>query len=333
LRLFVGFLRLLAGLFVVVVGLPPVLALFGFAVPLLDLLNHGQSVWFIGTLVGLIFVLLLHMGRLGLSLAAIGFLASAWTFVPEWASSLPPRPLASAGTTVLKVMTHNIFGMNYDMERMARAIAEENPDIIALQEFFPPQAKGLSPLLAADYPYSVHCFGGKRANLALFSKFPFDEEMTPDDCPSDASSTRRTGLIIAVFKLADGSHFSVMTTHMDWPYPIERQAEEFAAVEQIAKEVEGPLILVGDFNSTPWSYALKGFEADTGLRRETRNLVSFPTIFTLDHLVPAMPILPLDQVFQRGIVVHELHTGHPTGSDHLPVFFTFSLAKEQNGVR
>lgn len=35
--------------------------------------------------------------------------------------------------------------------------------------------------------------------------------------------------------------------------------------------------------------------------------------------------LPLDQVFDRGISVHELHTGPHTGSDHLPVVFSLSI--------
>jgi endonuclease/exonuclease/phosphatase (EEP) superfamily protein YafD len=39
-----------------------------------------------------------------------------------------------------------------------------------------------------------------------------------------------------------------------------------------------------------------------------------------------LPFLPLDQVFERGVSVHELHVGGDTGSDHLPVAFRFSVA-------
>jgi endonuclease/exonuclease/phosphatase (EEP) superfamily protein YafD len=79
---------------------------------------------------------------------------------------------------------------------------------------------------------------------------------------------------------------------------------------------------------------MKGFEAATGFRRETRNLLTFPELFTVprrisrDGFVHTTPFLPLDQVFQRGITVTDLHRGPQTGSDHLPVVFTFAVAKQ-----
>jgi len=79
---------------------------------------------------------------------------------------------------------------------------------------------------------------------------------------------------------------------------------------------------------------MKGFEAATGMRRETRNLITFPELFTVpprisrDELLHTEPFLPLDQVFQRGVTVTELHRGPQTGSDHLPVVFTFAVPKD-----
>ena len=332
-RLIVWLLRLLAGLLIVVTALPALLALFGFAVPVLDVLNHLQLVLFFGTLIGLLAAPILRMGRVATVLALLGFVASAWIFVPEWTSSFAARPAPPTdGRPVLRLMTHNMFGLNYDMTRMAAAIKAENPDIVALQEYFPEQTP-LDALLKPDYPYSVRCQGGKRANLGLYSKIPFDKEMSAADCPSDAFGKQRTAHIIAGFTLSDGTHFSVMTTHMDWPFPTERQADEFAAAEAAANAVTGPLLVVGDFNSTPWSYAMKGFEVATGLRRETRAVITFPELFTVPSrlvrggLLHTEPFLPLDQVFERGMEVSELHRGEPTGSDHLPVIFSFSVAK------
>ena len=130
-------------------------------------------------------------------LVALGFAASAWTFVPEYLSSLPTRPTANGPT--LKLMTHNVFGLNYDMDKLAGVILAEAPDIVALQEYFPEQTR-LDALLKPDYPYAVRCQGGKRANIALYSKIPFDREMPPGDCPDDAYGTQRTAHIIAGFE-------------------------------------------------------------------------------------------------------------------------------------
>lgn len=323
-RLVLRLLRLFAALLILATAVPALLAILGSWVPFFDLFNHLQLLLVFGTLAATAAALLL-MRRWWRVLAVLGLAASAFTFVPEWLSSLAPRQPVSDVTTI-KVMTHNIFGLNYDMDRVDAAIRNEDPDIVALQEFFPEQA-GLGDLLRIRYPYSVRCQGGKRANLGLYSKLPFSLEMVAGECPDDAHGVQRTAHIIARFTLSTGVSFSLMTTHMDWPYPLERQREEFAAAAQLANSVAGPLVVVGDFNSTPWSFTMKAFEATTGLKRETRNLVTFPELFTTPSgLVRLAPFLPLDHVFQRGLIVSELHAGGQTGSDHLPVIFTMSVA-------
>jgi len=325
LQFILGLLRLLVALLILATALPAILALLGFVVPALDILNHLQLLLFFGTLGAAIAALLFGMARWWKILAVMGWLSSGWLFVPEWLSSLSPRQAVSDVTT-LKVMTHNVFGLNYDMARVDAAIRVEDPDIVALQEYFPEQ-EGLGALLRDRYPYSAVCRGGKRANLGLYSKIPFDREMSEADCPSNAQGTQRTAHILVGFRLSTGATFSLMTTHLDWPVPIERQREEFVAVAEAAFAITGPLIVVGDFNSTPWSYAMKSFEAATGLKRETRNLVTYPKLFTVPgRLLPLEPFLPLDHVFQRGMIVSELHVGAETGSDHLPVIFTFSVS-------
>jgi len=203
-----------------------------------------------------------------------------------------------------------------------------------LQEYFPEQREPLDPLLRPAYPYSVYCVGGKRANIAIYSKLPF-EQVKDGDCTQDPVAAGRTAHILVRFKLANGAQFAVLTTHFDWPFPIERQAQQRQTIIDAVRGVSEPLLVVGDFNSTPWSYAMKGFEAATALRRETRVPLTYPMMITVpsrisrDNLLRTLPFLPLDQVFERGIAVHELHVGAPTGSDHLPVFFRFSVPPTQ----
>jgi endonuclease/exonuclease/phosphatase (EEP) superfamily protein YafD len=324
LRFLLSIARTFTALLVLTTAIPALAALLGFAIPQFDLFNHLQVLLFFGTMTGLVLALLFRVQRIGKVLASLGFVASALIFMPEYLSSLEGRP-APTGAATVRVMTHNIFGLNIDMARVASVIQKENPDIIAFQEYFPEQANALHALLTSSYPYSVHCAGGKRANLALYAKLPFQLEMAPADCPSNAYGLQRTAHIIARFTEPNGSQFSVMTTHMDWPFPIERQRTEFEAAEANANAVKGPLVVVGDFNSTPWSYAMKSFESVTGLHRETRNLITYPKLFTLGELVRTQPFLALDQVFERGLSVTELHRGPETGSDHLPVIFTFEV--------
>lgn len=323
--------RLGAALFALGMATLALCAFFGFLVPEFDLLNHGQPFLFAGTLAGLLLVLvLLGRGRAkamvaGLTLA--GLAASSAIYLPEALAGRAPSgvPLDD-GRTVVRIMTHNVFGRNYDMDRVVAVIAAENPDIVAFQEFFPEQRGALTPLLARTYPYSVNCRGGKRANLALFSRIPFTQG-DANACPDDAYGRQRTAHILAAFTLSDGTRFSLMTTHLDWPYPIARQAAQMVELSEAAKAIDGPLIVMGDFNSTPWSYALRRFAETAGLTRWTRDLWTYPMRFSIKGWRDTLPFLPLDQVFSRGMDIYNVATTAPTGSDHLPVVFEASVGR------
>lgn len=304
------------------------LALFGFAVPELDLLNHAQVFLWLGTAIGLALVTVLLRDK-ARSYALIyvfsGLAASSTVMAPEIIEAMQPRPPAPASGT-LTMMTHNVFGLNYDMEKVTRAIRAADPDIIVLQEYFGEQASGLHPLLVGTYPYFVRCRGGKRANLGLYSRLPF-EQVQDGACPDDVYGTTRTAHIQVRVALPDGRSFSVVTTHMDWPLPIARQREQLQTLSTVLDGIEGPVILAGDFNSTPWSYELRNFVRDNGLHRETMNLPTYPlTWYYLGDWRDTLPFLPLDHVMTRdGIVVHTLGPGVETASDHLPVVFSFSV--------
>ena len=305
-----------------------ILALFGFASPELDLLNHAQIFLLPGCLIGLAIVALLLRGMrrsVAMIVMLVGVAASANVMLPEFVGSMQKRPAAPAVGTV-RMMTHNLFGMNYEMEKVTAAILAEDPDIIVLQEYFGEQATDLHPLLLARYPFFVRCRGGKRANLGLYSRMPF-EQVDDGACPNNAYGTTRTAHILATFQTEDGKPFSVITTHMDWPIPITRQHEQLNALSAVVDKIEGPMILAGDFNSTPWSYALRDFVVRNGFRRETMNLFTFPmSWYYFRAWRDTLPFLPLDHVMTRGgVTVHEIGIGRATASDHLPVVFTFSL--------
>ncbi|MCS6761764.1 MAG: endonuclease/exonuclease/phosphatase family protein [Candidatus Devosia symbiotica] len=302
--------------------------LFGFAMPVLDLLNHAQILLFPTTLVGLAIVALALRGALrsvAVIYAFVGFATSANVIVPEFVAALRARLVAPTTQTV-KMMTHNLFGLNYDMAQVVAAFRSEDTDIIVLQEYFGEQTSDLHSRLLKDYPYFVRCRGGKRANLGLYSRIPF-EQVQDHACPDNAYVMNRTGHILVRFTVPGDKPFSVLTTHMDWPLPVARQREQLAALSAVVADIEGPLIVAGDFNSTPWSYALRDFVASNGLVRETVNLVTYPMrFFYFDAWRDMIPFLPLDHVMTRGgVVVYELHAGHRTASDHLPVVFSFSV--------
>lgn len=332
-RGFFGVVR--AGLALGVCGLAgmAILAAFGFASPILDVFNHIQAVLFIGCALGLFVAPL--AGRtprrraLLLALAGTGLACSALIVVPEIVAGLEPRPARPTdGRPVIRLMTNNVFALNLDMQRLAGVIAAEKPDIVVLQEFFDDQAGLLMPLIGKDYPYRAECRGGKRANMALYARLPFTQ-VQDGGCPDDIYSDQRIAHLIAQFTLPDGTAFSVMTTHLDWPAPkIARQQGEFAALAELVAAHPEPLILVGDFNSASWSYALRDFAAATHLDRQDHALLTYPLLWWyFGAWRPTLPFLPLDHIFTKGpVIAHDVHMAAQTGSDHLPLVMDFSVA-------
>ena len=164
----VKFARLCVAAAATGVSLLSILAFFGFASPVLDLINHAQLFLFFGTLISLLLApALMGFGlfrRLLLAVTATAFLLSALIVVPETVAAFAPRPPPSDGSRVVRVVTHNLFGMNYDMARVAAEFRKADPDIIALQEYFSDQREQLHELLIPDYPYFLLCAGERRAN-------------------------------------------------------------------------------------------------------------------------------------------------------------------------
>ncbi len=326
-------------------------AFFGFASPLLDTLNHFQPFLFAGTFVALVVALLgfrAHPWRKKVvALASVGFLSSAVIVVPELVSSWVGRSAPSPEQKTIKLLSHNLFGVNWQMELVAEEIAAEDPDILAFQEYFSGQYSRLHGMLIKDYPYFFRCGGGRRAFVAIYAKWPF-ELTNASSCPRNVPlRSDALGRIAARFALEDGRTFSVMTTQLNWPIQVsplfneemnlperlgatyERQERELAELAGAVRSMEDPLVLAGDFNSTPWSYALRRFVSEAGLTRQTRNMMTYPTIFYLGDWVQTLPFLPIDHMMSSpGIVVHSIRTGPPAGSDHLSLIAEFSVSGE-----
>lgn len=309
-----------------------IMGVFGFLFPALDLFNHVQPVLFFG-LIALLVTAPLFVRRqvarsLALAVAATGLVASSAIYVPEFVARLMPRETPPDAARIYTLMTFNVFGRNEEPESIVANVAAENPDILALQEYSPYVRKVIHPLLTELYPHFQYCAGGQRAFVGLYSKLPF-EPLDVDACSSSIINTDRTARIMVRFETETGPDFSLATTHNDWPAPITRQVEQFATLRDSLASVAPPVILVGDFNSTPWSYALRNFVSEAGLVRHTHNLPTFPTLwYYLGDWRSTMPILPIDHVMTRGaIAIHSLVTGEPSGSDHLPIIVRFSVSE------
>jgi endonuclease/exonuclease/phosphatase (EEP) superfamily protein YafD len=116
----------------------------------------------------------------------------------------------------------------------------------------------------------------------------------------------------------DGRAFTVAGTHLDRP-PTRRHLRQIASLPAMVASLEAPIVLVGDFNATPWSYALTRVIGETGLAPLAGLRPTWPA-----HL--GWPQLPIDHVLVSGEWrLLSAERGPYAGSDHRPVIARLAL--------
>jgi endonuclease/exonuclease/phosphatase (EEP) superfamily protein YafD len=224
---------------------------------------------------------------------------------------LPPdaavvaKVAARTSTQGMTVLALNAWDELRDTRGIAGYLATRPADVVVLTEF----GEGKAPLLGelrAAYPYQASCADGWHCSLALLSRLPLEASgigRIPGSGPD------------FVWARLDGG-LTIVGTHVHRPSRSPRlHARQMATLAQFLGRIDGPVVLAGDLNASPWSNAFRRLRGATGL---TPTSVLTPTW-------PAWP-LPLPQVALDHILVSpELAvtaagTGPTVGSDHLPVW-------------
>ena len=251
-----------------------------------------------------------------------------------WCCAAPPlaaQPtltrVAHASTQSLSVLALNAWHAHGDVPRLARYLATAPADVIVLSEFGPDKRAMLAGLKAA-YPFQVDCADRWFCSLALLSRLPFeaagigrmaDEQVAaPGDMPDFVWA-----------KL--GSSLTVIGTHLHRPSrdPWLHQ-RQVTALAQLVRHIDGPLVLAGDLNTSPWSSAFRKLRAATGLAPASILMPTWPA-WPL-----ALPQVALDHILvSPELAVAAAGTGPAVGSDHLPVWAQIDrrpVALERGGV-
>ncbi|MGQ9500944.1 MAG: endonuclease/exonuclease/phosphatase family protein [Anaerolineae bacterium] len=254
-------------------------------------------------------------------------------FLVRFWSVLLPRierssAIANASTAPLRVMTFNAHYANEDVAGVVRLIYTESPDLVAFQEFTHPFAGKLITELAAVYPYTLldHT---EWPRLGLISRYP----LIALPVPPDAWRTQTARWITPEGEVIVWNvHSSPSLSQRGW----ERQRQTFLAIVREVKVISGPVIVLGDFNTTDQAqnYQLLaehltdvhraiGWGFGFTFPRRWRDSSPLP----LDRLA-LIPILRIDHIFVNQHWLPEEINVLPEGpgSDHLPVVATLRRA-------
>ena len=260
-------------------------------------------------LVGLVmprFKVLTAVALIGLSVAGIG----AWARWPGEGNQLAQGQ--GPGMRQLRIMSFNSWLANRDWRAVANEIRARNPDIVTLVEF----DRYKHPLLKAlkrDWPYQADCNTVRYCHMAVLSKIPFKRVK---------SRTRWSGPPYMRIEYGPQlSNLRVFAIHTIRPPFFNAHLKQVRALSGEINRVKGMKIVMGDFNSTPFSRTLADFAAKTGLTRITSK-PSWPS------LAAGLPQIAIDHIFLTPDIkiVRYGYLGASAGSDHFPVNAVVNVA-------
>src|SRR6267143_6562288 len=174
------------------------------------------------------------------------------------AARISVEPLRSR---TLRVMTYNIHvgvGMDkkLDLARIAGVINAQHPDIVGLQEVDRgvertqriDEIAEIARMTKMDYAFAFNLrYQGGQYGVAILSSFPI--MATDHRLYKNTREAERRGFIRAEV-IVDGRVLNFVTTHLDYQYDDGRLFEAQQLLRAL-KDVQGPLVIVGDFNDIP----------------------------------------------------------------------------------
>jgi endonuclease/exonuclease/phosphatase (EEP) superfamily protein YafD len=286
--------------------------------PRLDILAHFAPLWLLGATLALTYALTLATPNLRLligTLGAVGMLAAGALIVPELVRPMSPKAPRDASHQI-KIIQFNAWRKNPDVERTADWLVAQNPDVIAVEEMSP----RLGEAILRRRHYSVAHGIGQVTILSRSDPLPATFSLGPnwEELP---------GISRARLPAPDGGAYDVVGVHYLWPTVPFQLKQRAAMVQVVGRADHKRLIVVGDFNLTPWSFALRRQDGQFGLERRTHALFTWPVRpFARGRLRAPVPFLPLDQVYAgsdwRTVSITR---GPKLGSDHLPVVVVLAL--------
>ena len=219
----------------------------------------------------------------------------------------------------------------FDLERLAGVINAQRPDLVAVQEVDVKtrrsdgvdQAAELARLTGMHYFFGkfMDYNGGEYGQMVL-SKYPI---VRGRNLPLPAGPEPRTAVVVEVdIELAGdaGAQRLVFVGNHFYASEEERSAQASRLVELLAEEIEAgvPIVLAGDFNSTPGSkpMAILGKHwVDPTLEQHRHTWPSVEPRVEIDHILYA----PAGRFnFVKSKVVVE-----KVASDHRPVLTVLEL--------
>jgi endonuclease/exonuclease/phosphatase (EEP) superfamily protein YafD len=249
-----------------------------------ELTTHFRVQYLALTAVVLLVAAMRRRWRTVTLLAAAGAVSAVYVvpYLPR-----PPAPEASAVSSAgpLTVLTVNVSYRQFLPRRLLELVREADPDVVVVQELTPHAERVLADLDNA-FPHYRKFPADRQYGIGLWSKHELESAAT--------IALGRLPAIEARVRAPSGS-FTVIGVHLSAPVTRRRAAARNQQLNELAARstaVDGPLIVAGDFNATPYSPYFTEWLEKTNLTDSRRGRTLSPSWPTMLPLVG----IPIDHV-------------------------------------
>ena len=220
----------------------------------------------------------------------------------------------------LRFMSMNVYTQNRQYEQVLGCIRAESPDVLFVMEVNRAWMEQLD-CLRSDYPYFVAEPRSDNFGVAFFSKVPVEPLQIRSIGDSEIPS-------VVASLLLDQQTLTVIGTHPLPPvssgYALERNRQLDAIADFVVSQ-SGPLVLLGDLNTTSWSPHFQSLVKKTGLRDSRIGFGIQPSWNGGRRFLA----VPLDHVLvSESVYVQDRRIGPDVDSDHRPVIADVSVGRQ-----
>ena len=278
-----------------------------------DVLSSLRSYWIIGSVITALLFWLTGSRRwagVALGLALINAL-------PLWQLWQAP-PIVPHGKP-LTVLHLNIGRETTNRQPILNYVIEQQPDILFLQELTPTFSDQLTTTLPAYQVALTHPRWNTHGSALLTRKESGVRVDSAEIIHLPEQSDRP--LLTATIEW-ENRPMTLLSLHTIRPGEQSRtlyQVKEFSAVAEWSARQTNALLIIGDFNATPWS---DRFEKLLSIGRLHNTQAGFGWEGTWPANIPAPLRIPIDHAVSRYLVVLEHTIGRDLNSDHLPLLIT-----------
>jgi endonuclease/exonuclease/phosphatase (EEP) superfamily protein YafD len=229
-------------------------------------------------------------------------------------------------------MTFNLHGDYTPPGAIATAIRQANPDIAVLQEVSSWQANQLGKELGATLPYASKSAAYWTSGLGIFSRYPIQ---SVEWVTLGRSWRQALHVVIAI----EGRQLHIVDVHLTsssgayggWRYlpqhvrsTYAQRETEASQLHEVITQLDGPVILAGDFNTTEQTTAYRVLAQ--GLQDAFRAAGwglgnTYPAeSWRFGRLPVPARLVRIDHItYSSQLTALEAYVAHGSTSDHLPV--------------